>query len=58
MTQNDYTYFMAHDKDRNILGLVVRYKYKESIFIPLIDIILQMEKCYDRKERNIKGITL
>ena len=44
MTQGKYSYNIVKDKDRNILGLVVRFSNEKAIFIPLIDIILQMEK--------------
>lgn len=44
MKQNDYTYEIIKDRDRNIIGLLIRYKNNEAIIIPLIDIILQMEK--------------
>lgn len=54
MTQDDYTYFMTHDKDRNILGVVVRYQSEKAIFIPLIDIILQMEAYYAGNSNNRK----
>lgn len=44
MNQNEYHYEIIKDKDRNIIGLLIRYKNYEPIMIPLIDIILQMEK--------------
>lgn len=44
MNQNEYHYEIIKDKDRNIIGLLIRYKNYEAIIIPLIDIILQMEK--------------
>lgn len=44
MTQNEYHYEIIKDRDRNIIGLLIRYKNNEAIIIPLIDIILQMEK--------------
>lgn len=42
--QNDYTYTIIKDKDRNIVGILVRYKYEHAVLIPLIDIILELEK--------------
>lgn len=44
MTINDYTFNVIKDKDRNIIGILVRYKMNDAVFIPLIDVILQMEK--------------
>ena len=44
MTQGKYSYNIVKDKDRNIIGLVVRFGNEKAVFIPLIDIILQMEK--------------
>ena len=44
MTQGDYTFSVVKDRERNIIGILVRYKCKDAIIIPLIDIILQMEK--------------
>ena len=44
MTQGSYTFSVVKDRERNIIGILVRYKYEEAILIPLIDIILQMEK--------------
>lgn len=42
--QGDYTYTVVRDKDRQIIGLLLRHKNDESIIIPLIDIILLLEK--------------
>lgn len=44
MKQDNYSYEIVKDKERNIIGLLIRYKNNEAIIIPLIDIILQMEK--------------
>lgn len=44
MKQNDYTYSVVKDSDRNIVGVLIRYKNENAIIIPLIDIILLMEK--------------
>ena len=44
MKQNNYNYTVVFDKDRNILGLLVRYENKEAVFIPLIDIFLMTER--------------
>lgn len=44
MKIDDYTFYVVKDSDRNIIGVLVRYKNKKAVFIPLIDIILQMEK--------------
>ena len=44
MTQGDYTFSVVKDRERNIIGILVRYKHRDAIIIPLIDIILQMEK--------------
>lgn len=52
MKQNDYTYNMVRDCERNIIGVMVRYKSENAIIIPLIDIILQTEKLFDKE--NIK----
>lgn len=43
-TENNYSYTIVKDKDRNIIGVLVRFKNEKAIIIPLIDIILQMEK--------------
>lgn len=44
MTQGNYSYNVIKDTDRNIIGILVRYEGEKAIIIPLIDIILQMEK--------------
>ena len=44
MSNGDYTYNVVKDKERNIIGILVRYKYEPAIFIPLLDIILRLEK--------------
>lgn len=44
MKQDNYKYEIVKDKERNIIGILIRYKNNEAIIIPLIDIILQMEK--------------
>ena len=44
MKQDNYNYEIVKDKERNIIGILIRYKNNEAIMIPLIDIILQMEK--------------
>lgn len=41
---NQYTYAVIKDKDRNIIGILIRFKNEHAIVIPLIDIILEMEK--------------
>lgn len=41
---NQYTYAVVKDKDRNIIGILIRFKNEHAIMIPLIDIILEMEK--------------
>ena len=43
-TQNGYTYAVIKDKERNIIGILVRFEDRRAIVIPLIDIILEMEK--------------
>lgn len=44
MTQGNYTYSIIKDSERNIIGILVRYKNERAVMIPLIDIILQLEK--------------
>lgn len=44
MTQDNYTYSIIKDSERNIIGILVRFKNERAIMIPLIDIILQLEK--------------
>lgn len=44
MQQDKYTYRVVKDHDRNIIGILVRYDTERAIIIPLIDIILQLEK--------------
>ena len=39
-----YTYTVIKDTERNIIGILVRYDCEKAIIIPLIDIILLMEK--------------
>ena len=51
MKQNDYTYNIIRDRERNIIGVMVSYKCENAVIIPLIDIILQTEKLFD-KESN------
>ena len=41
---DNYTYTVVKDKDRNIIGILVRYSNEKAVIIPLIDIILMMEK--------------
>lgn len=43
-TQNGYSYSVIKDKERNIIGILIRYEDNRAIIIPLIDIILEMEK--------------
>lgn len=43
-TQNGYSYTVIKDKQRNIIGILVRYEENRAVVIPLIDIILEMEK--------------
>lgn len=43
-TEENYSYTIVKDTDRNIIGVLVRFKNEKAIIIPLIDIILQMEK--------------
>lgn len=43
-TQNGYSYTVIKDKDRNIIGILIRYEDNRAIVIPLIDVILEMEK--------------
>lgn len=43
-TQNGYSYAVIKDKQRNIIGILIRYEENKAIVIPLIDIILEMEK--------------
>lgn len=43
-TQNGYSYAVIKDKERNIIGILIRYEDNRAIVIPLIDIILEMEK--------------
>lgn len=43
-TQNGYSYAVIKDKERNIIGILIRYEDNRAIMIPLIDIILEMEK--------------
>lgn len=44
MTQDNYTYSIIKDSERNIIGILIRFKNERAIMIPLIDIILQLEK--------------
>ena len=44
MTQDNYTYSVVKDSERNIVGILIRYQNERAILIPLIDIILQLEK--------------
>ena len=44
MTQGNYTYSIVKDTERNIVGILIRYQNEKAILIPLIDIILQLEK--------------
>lgn len=39
-----YKYTVVKDHERNIIGVVVRYDNERAVLIPLIDIILMMEK--------------
>lgn len=39
-----YTYTVVKDSDRNIVGVLVRYENEKAVLIPLIDIIMIMEK--------------
>lgn len=41
---DDYTFTVIKDQKKNIIGIVVRFKNEKAVFIPLIDIILIMEK--------------
>lgn len=41
---NDYTYSVVKDSERNIIGVLVRFDNEKAVIIPLIDIILMMEK--------------
>ena len=43
-TQNGYSYSVIKDKERNIIGILIRFEDNRAIVIPLIDIILEMEK--------------
>ena len=43
-TQNGYAYAVVKDKERNIIGILIRFEDNKAIVIPLIDIILEMEK--------------
>lgn len=43
-TQNGYSYAVIKDKERNIIGILIRYEDNRAIVIPLIDVILEMEK--------------
>lgn len=43
-TQNGYSYAVIKDKERNIIGILIRYEDNRAVIIPLIDIILEMEK--------------
>lgn len=43
-TIENYTYSVIKDSDRNILGILVRFKNERAVMIPLIDIILLMER--------------
>lgn len=44
MTQDNYTYSVVKDSERNIVGILIRFQNERAILIPLIDIILQLEK--------------
>ena len=39
-----YKYSVVKDNERNIIGVLVRYENERAVIIPLIDIILMMEK--------------
>ena len=39
-----YTYSVVKDNERNIIGILVRFENERAVIIPLIDIILMMEK--------------
>ena len=41
---DDYTYSVVKDNERNIIGVLVRFDNERAVIIPLIDIILMMEK--------------
>ena len=41
---DNYRYSVVKDNERNIIGIVVRYDNERAVLIPLIDIILMMEK--------------
>lgn len=41
---DNYRYSVVKDHERNIIGVVVRYDNERAVLIPLIDIILMMEK--------------
>ena len=44
MTQGSYSFSVVKDRERNIIGILVRFQKEEAVLIPLLDIILQMEK--------------
>ena len=39
-----YSYSVVKDSERNIVGVLVRFQNQKAVLIPLIDIILLMEK--------------
>lgn len=39
-----YTYNVVKDQERNIVGILVRFDNQPAVVIPLIDVILLMEK--------------
>ena len=41
---DEYTYSVVKDNERNIIGILVRFDNERAVIIPLIDIILMMEK--------------
>lgn len=41
---DSYTYSVVKDNERNIIGVLVRFGNERAVIIPLIDIILMMEK--------------
>ena len=44
MTDRNYEYKIIRDKEREIICLKVRYKHEIPVYIPLMDILLQLEK--------------
>ena len=51
MTDKGYEYKVIRDKDREIICLKVTYKKEVPIYIPLMDILLQLEKYKGETEK-------